>query len=311
MKTVFVVNPKAGKGWDVSAFSKNIQSVADSLGADVLIYETKAVGDAERFVREYTETNGAARFIACGGDGTLSEVLNGAIACKEAEIGVVPVGTGNDFCRNFADCDFHNIALQISSETRLCDAIYYETRPQGELRTGYCINMFNVGFDCNVAAMVADMKKKPFVSGSLAYVLSIFVNLIQKKGADLTVCVDGEVVHAGPLLLNSVANGCYCGGGIKGSPIASLYDGEMDINIIKNISRLRFLHLLPHYMKGTFMKLRGIEKLIDSRRCHHLKITPNHTTFAISCDGEIIPAGETVFQIVPKAFRFVVPEIRK
>lgn len=310
MKTVFIVNPKAGKGWNVSEFSKNIQSVADSVGAEVLIYETKAVRDAERFVREYTETKGAARFIACGGDGTLSEVLNGAISCKEAEIGVVPVGTGNDFCRNFEDCDFHNIALQMSSETRLCDAIYYETRPQGKLQTGYCINMFNVGFDCNVAAMVADMKKKPFISGSLAYVLSIFVNLIQKKGADLTVCVDGEEVHKGPLLLNSVANGCYCGGGIKGSPVANLYDGEMDINIIKNMPRLRFLRLLPHYMKGTHLGLPGIEKLIDARRCRQLTIIPNHPTFVISCDGEIVPAGETNFQIVPEAFRFVVPKIR-
>ncbi len=84
--------------------------------------------------------------------------------------------------------------------------------------------MFNIGFDCNVADMTANMKKKPFISGSLAYLLSIFVMLIKKKGAKLLIELDGEKKYCGPLL-TSLANGSYCGGGIKSNPLVSIKDG--------------------------------------------------------------------------------------
>ncbi len=308
MQTVFVVNPKAGQGKHSNALIEQIQLAAQTSGADVQIYTTTAVGDAERFVRAWCEEKGPARFIACGGDGTLSEVLNGAVSCRGAEIGVMPAGTGNDFCRNFENREAFSDALaQIGGETVWCDAIHYRTIVSGAEKSGYCINMFNIGFDCNVADMVAEMKKKPFVSGSLAYVLSIFVNLIRKKGADLVVEIDGEECHRGPLLLTSIANGSYCGGGIMSNPLASVTDGNMSVNVVKNISRMRFMGLLPHYMKGTFLKLPAIDEVILTKTCQSVKITPQSGEVRICCDGEIFSAGETEFTVMPGAFQFVLP----
>ncbi len=302
MKAVFVVNPKAGSG-------KNTEKIVEIIkNEQAEIYITKAVGDAERFVKEYCRENGRARFIACGGDGTLSEVLNGAAGKEDAEIGVMPLGTGNDFCRNFtAAGDFLNLWAQLCGSTIKCDAIRYTTISDGKEKTGYCINMFNIGFDCNVADLTAIMKRKPFISGSLAYLISIFAILIKKKGANLVIELDGKEVHRGPLLLTSVANGSFCGGGINSNPLASLHDGLINTNIIYNISRLNFLTKLPFYMKGTHINLPGIEKIIYNAKCRKMVITPLDGSMRLCVDGEIINAEKTEFEIMPGAFNFVLP----
>jgi YegS/Rv2252/BmrU family lipid kinase len=308
MKTVFVVNPAAGQGKDNDLFVKSLNNMITRICADASVYVTNAVGDATRYVRAYCESNGPARFVACGGDGTLGEVLNGAIDCEGAEVGVVPMGTGNDFCRNFGDgIDFSNTVLQIDGEAVACDAIKYTTEINGEIREGYCANMFNIGFDCNVADMTSDMKKKPFISGSLAYFVSILVSLIRKKCSELKVVIDGIEKHNGKLLLTSIANGCYCGGGIKSNPTSSVSDGMLDVNIIRDLPRWRFITLLPSYMKGTIHKVKNIDKYISFAKCKKIAVTPNDGKMRLCIDGEIIEAGKTRFEIVHNAFKFVVP----
>lgn len=303
MKTVFIINPNAGKSKDIDALIKNINGIADKLQADVFVYKTKAHGDAKSFVSDYCAEHGAVRFIACGGDGTLSEVVNGVSLCADAEVGVIPLGTGNDFCRNFPDSDFKDVAAQIQSEATPCDVI--ECRTKG--KAFRCINMVNIGFDCNVADMTAKMKKKSFISGSFAYLISIFVMLIKKKGANLKVELDGEVLHSGKLLLNSIANGSFCGGGIMSNPRASVNDGKLNINIIYNISRINFLTKLPFYMKGTHIKLKNIDNVIYNTSGNKLKITPLSENLRICIDGEVIDANVCEFEILPAKINFVAP----
>ncbi len=307
MKTVFVVNPCAGKGKSINNLIKKIEEISNE---EKEIYITKFVGDATRFVRDYCEKHSATRFIACGGDGTLNEVLNGAAGFDEAEIGVIPIGTGNDFCRNFKnEKSFDNLLKQIHGKTVRCDAIRYTTQtPDGEIK-GYCANMFNIGFDCNVADMTAKVKKNPFIPGSMAYFVSIFAMLVTKKGANLKIEIDGEESYNGKLLLTSIANGSYCGGGVMSNPLASICDGAININIIKNIPRYKFLYLLPFYMKGTHMKIKGIDRIIQCAKCSKIKITPLNGSMRLCIDGEIIDAGKTEFEICPSIFNFVVPSL--
>jgi hypothetical protein len=117
-------------------------------------------------------------------------------SCADADVGIVPIGTGNDFCRNF-DSSFDDVAEQFGGSVVKCDAIRYTTETENGTVTGYCANMFNIGFDCNVSDMTANMKKKPFISGSMAYFISILVNLITKKGENLRIEVDDTVKHSG------------------------------------------------------------------------------------------------------------------
>lgn len=306
METIFIINPEAGQGNKAESLIDKIQSLKE---LDTQMYITKSPGDATSYVKSYCENNGPARFIACGGDGTLNEVLNGAIGFSSSEVGVMPVGTGNDFRRNFEnDCMFDDILCHIAGSSTRCDAIKYKTSINNEIKSGYCANMFNIGFDCNVADLKNKMQKNPFVSGAMSYIISIFANLIRKKGADLKIEIDGCEIHCGKLLLTSVANGCYCGGGIMSNPLASVKDGFININIIKNVSRLKFLRLLPYYMKGNFLKLKNIHEVILSEKCSKVKITPLNGKMRICVDGEIIDAGETEFEICHNAFNFVLPQ---
>ena len=304
MKTVFIVNPAAGKGKKKDVLLKSLQKLGDRAE----IYITKAPGDGKQYVRAYCKEHGAARFIACGGDGTFSEVVNGAMGTAQAEVGVIPLGTGNDFVRNFEDADFKNPELQISGGTVLCDVIKYRTETSGEIKEGFCANMFNIGFDCSVADCTADVKRKSVFSGSMAYFIAIILTLIRKRTYPFEIVADGEVVHSGDLLLTAVANGSYCGGGIKSNPTADIRDGNIQFHIIRNVSRLRFISLLPSYMKGTFLAKKGIESIIMSRKCKSLTVTPEEGAVRLCIDGEITDAGKTEFTVVPRAMRFVLPK---
>ncbi len=300
MKTIFIVNPCAGQG-GAALLAETIRKRC----GEAEIYITQREGDATEYVRNYIETKGTARFIACGGDGTFGEVLNGAIG-TEAEIGIIPVGTGNDFCRNFEGASFYDGSLSVYGESVRCDAVKITVETETGSVVRYAANMVNIGFDCNVADMTARMKKKPFISGSVAYFLSIFAMLFLKRGANLEIITDGFVRHRGKLLLTSVANGSFCGG-IKSNPLASVCDGKMDINIVKNISRCRFLSLLPSYMKGTHLARRNIGAIIWTGKCEEILVSPLDGSMRLCIDGEIMAAKRARFEIVPSAFRFSLP----
>ena len=303
MKTVFVVNPKAGRGKGV----KNLIDKIKASGEEAEIYLTKAPKDATRFVREYLKNNGVTRFIACGGDGTLSEVVNGMADYKGAEVGVIPIGSGNDFVRSLGEQDFFDLLSQVSSDAKKVDLIKYSFINDGITKDGYCINMANIGFDCNVADLTNTIKEKTFLGGSLAYFVAIFIMLVKKKGADLKIESEDGTVYDGPLLLTSLANGMFCGGGIKSNLLASLNDGLININIIKNVSRLKFISLLPFYMNGTVLDLRGIERYITSPKYPSVTITPNNGKVKVGVDGEVWDAEKIEFSIIKGGINFVLP----
>lgn len=314
MKIIFVINPKAGKGKGIDKLIEKIRSASDKTGIKADIYMTEAAGDAEAFadlMGKETEASGEeVRFIACGGDGTLNEVLNGAIKYENLTVGVVPIGTGNDFCRNFPDDgDFLDMEAQLTGKVIKSDAIRYSGLMAGKEQTRYCANMFNIGFDCNVVDLTAKLKTYPLIAGSFAYLLGVAITFIKKKGAKLRVELDGEVIEDGSLLLTAIANGGFCGGGVHSSPYASVTDGIMDVNVIYNVSRWQFLKKFPYYAKGTHMELPGISDIIYAGTCRKARITPLDGTMRLCTDGEIVDAGTIDFEIVPEAFNLLVPAV--
>lgn len=311
MKYYFIINPMAGNGKGVEKLKSVIEETGKKLDKVFDIYITKSIGDAEVYVRSICEKdNSPATFIACGGDGTLNEVLNGAYEFSNVSVGVIPMGTGNDFCRNFIDCDFTDIEAQFKGISTPCDVIRYKGVVNGTEIVRYCANMFNIGFDCNVADMKATLSKYPFINGSLAYFLGIFVMLIRKKGANLKIEIDGKEVHNGKLLLTAIANGCFCGGGVKSNPYAKTNDGFMDINIIKDIPRRLFVPCLPRYMKGTLFDTEKYANLAFTSQCKHIVITPNES-MRLCVDGEIFDAEKIEFDIIPNGINILNPQVKK
>ncbi len=310
MLTVFIINPKAGTGKKVLALKEKIQEAANKHRESIEVYETQGPRDGEWYVRQKCmESQGAPiRFIACGGDGTFSEVANGAIGYANAMVGAMPMGTGNDFCRNFPkDTPFSDVEAQLFGEPFPCDAISFTGIIEGGLSTRYSVNMINIGFDCNVAAKAAELKQYPLVEGKFAYLLSIFAILGQKKGANLRISIGEQTVQDGPLLLTSIANGSFCGGGIWSNPGASLQDGLMDINVVYDIPRRRFLTVLPHYAKGTHPEMKGVEKILTSYKCEEMIVVPKDGEMTVCVDGEIIKTEELHLKTIKNAFSFSVP----
>lgn len=304
---IFLINPMAGKGNDIENFKNIITETAQKLGRDYEIYVTKAPCDAEEYVRiKCSETTEPIACIACGGDGTFNEVVNGVYGYENAIAGVFPSGTGNDFCRNFPDADFKDISAQFNGIVKECDVICYKGIINGKEVTKYCANMFNVGFDCNVADTTAKLKKYPLIKGPLAYFLSIFVMLIKKKGADIRLEIDGKEIHNGKLLLTAIANGKCCGGGIKSNPYAITDDGLMDVNIIKDIPRYLFIPCLPKYMKGTLFDTDKYAHIASAIQCKNVVIIPN-SKLRLCVDGEIYDAEKIEFSIISKGIKFLIP----
>lgn len=314
MRTIFVINPKAGKGKGIDKLVEKIRNASKKTGIKADVYMTKDVGDGEAFAdligKETAASAEDVRLIACGGDGTLNEVLNGAIIYENLTVGVVPIGTGNDFCRNFPDeGDFMDIEAQLTGKVIKCDAIRYSGVMEGKKQTRYCANMFNIGFDCNVVDLTAKLKKYPLISGSFAYLMGVAITYIKKKGAKLRVELDGKVIENGPLLLTAIANGGFCGGGVHSSPYASVTDGIMDVNVIFNVGRVDFMKKFPYYAKGTHMELSDIDHIIYAGTCRKAKVTPLDGTMRLCTDGEIVDAGAIDFEVVPEAFNLLLPAV--
>ena len=129
MKHVFIINPKSNSEAFTEKFRHKIEGLCVNRGLEFEIKSTAKNFDAENFAREAAEKGDAVRVYACGGDGTVNEVVNGIFGFKNAELAVIPIGTGNDFIRTFGDIKkFFDIETVIDSEARPIDAIKINDR---------------------------------------------------------------------------------------------------------------------------------------------------------------------------------------
>lgn len=298
MQHHFIINPAAGKGTLVRSLTERIRTTASERGVNFEIYLTKHPRDAVNFVTATLAKGGERhRFYACGGDGTLGEVVSGAPLCERAEFALIPIGTGNDFCRNFSDRSaFFDIDRQLDGEAMPIDLIRYNDR--------YCVNMLNVGFDCNVVVKTLSLKKKAWIPSGMAYSAGVALALMQKMSTPMYIELeDGEKIER-PLLLLSLANGQFYGGGFRSNPCALLSDGLFDINIIEKVSRATFLSLVGAYKAGKHLEVAA--KYITYRKARSVYIRFDEETM-LCADGELEPVTEVKAEILPGAARFVVP----
>ncbi len=302
MKHYFITNPAAGKKNSCEILSDSIRKACEEKGVCYEIYETKSVRDATNFVKEICENNTDGeklRFYACGGDGTLGEVVSGAVGYPFASVGLIPKGTGNDFVRNFTDKDlFFDIAAQLDGEECNIDIL--------SCNDMYAINMINIGFDCEVVKKMVKIKRWPFVPSKLAYILGILPTFITKPTVKVNASVDGEDSLKKSLLLMTIANGCYCGGGFHSNPEALLTDGKINALFVNNIKRLRFIQLVSSYKKGTHLVPENAA-ILSTEDCSSLDLVFEKTQ-SISVDGEIHDIdGKLHIEIVRGGLNFIVP----
>ena len=299
MEHIFIINPSAGQG-KAAKLIPAIETALEGTEFEYSIYTTKAAGDAERFVRETLAAGKEVRFYVCGGDGSFHEAVNGVKGFPQAEIGLIPVGTGNDFIRNFGKkSDFMDILSQAEGKSMVCDVI--------DINGRYVVNMANIGFDCEVVVQAGEWKKKPLISGPVAYVMGILTEFAKPMGRRMSFRWADGTTMTGKFLLCTIANGSFCGGGFCSSPKAALDDGLMDVGIVQMLPRRRFIGILPKYKAGTYLETKLGEEKVIYEKCRKLELAVAEP-MNISIDGEISQFTYLKAEIVPQAFRFIVPK---
>lgn len=295
MRYVFYVNPTAGKGKEQQGIIDSIKKYFSEKSENFKIHITKAQGDAKRSAKREAETGDKIRMFACGGEGTVFEVLNGIVGHSNVELGVIPCGSANDFLKFFESRDnFLDIDEQLDGETVEMDLI--------KAGDNYCLNGCSVGMDAIVARDMSLFKKWPLVSGSLAYNLAIVKTFLGKLGITADISVNGEAPKRKTCLFAVVANAPYYGGGFKGAPEAIPYDNKLDFTLVDNISKLKILKFLGIYKRGEHKKL----DCCTLKNCESMEFWSDKP-IPVNLDGEIIETKSMKFELVKKAVKFVIP----
>lgn len=275
MKYIFIVNPESAKG-NAMKIIGNIEKVCKQEHIEYEVCYTLAQGDATRLAQSYKDEENI--IYAVGGDGTLSEVLNGVVGTKN-KIGIIPAGSGNDFYRTVKELG----KTEIESDVGVVNGKYF-------------LNIACVGIDAEVANNVPLMKKKNIKVKNL-YTASILYTFPHFKFKQIHF-KSQEKDEKGNFTILSICNGRYYGGGYNISPKASLEDNYFDVYYINKLRLPSIINLLLKLKKG---------KLEQDKRTNHFK-TNNITVTSeepirFNVDGETIENTKFEIKIIPKAIK--------
>lgn len=302
MKYYFIVNPLAGGGKLQKQISAEIEKLP--VKSDCEIYITKCVKDATAFVKKVCSehTGEEMRFIACGGDGTINEVFNGAVGYDKVSVTCYPCGSGNDLVKSFGSVEkFLNIPALISAPTQKLDLIKVGDR--------YCDNVTNFGFDTKVAETVNIDRAKNGHGKKSSYAKGIIKALFTAMKTKCTIVADGEnLTPDGVITFCTLANGQYVGGSFKCAPRAKTNDALIEVCIAKPLPAIKVPVLIPMYMKGTHLDNMDKFDFLVYRQAKKIEVTAHQSNFAYSLDGEIIYTDHFTAEIVESALDLAVPD---
>lgn len=240
---------------------RKVQALADLLAphARVTIWVSKAARHAEVLAREASAA-GAGYIIGAGGDGTINEVVNGVMqfasatsadAKSLARLGVLPLGTGNDFARqeNLAVTIRQLFESVVRDNLRRIDVGRVEiTSKQSKTTHRYFVNIADVGMSGEISAALAQ-PDPDHVNQRLHYQRAIFKAFKRYTPRRFRVVTDDFERTISPITI-AVANGTTYGGGIKVAPMANAQDGRFEIVMIENINLWTYLTYLPYLVLG-------------------------------------------------------------
>ena len=297
MKHIFIVNPVAGHGVAEKIYQPRVLSFLKESGLDYEIHRSLNKQEIGTYIRQRAAEGDDVRFYAIGGDGTLCDVVNGAMGFPNAEVAVLPCGTGNDFVRNFTGREnFLDLKKQIAGKAVPVDVI--------KCNDSYAINMLNIGADCEVVVKCSSYKR---TTGSLAYARGALAVLPKGPKYRMAYIDENGEEQEEDLLLAAIGNGHFCGGGFKSCPQACLQDGLMDVVLVRPVKGLRMFKLLLKYHQGTHLDSPESADLIKFMHVSEFKLRAIDDV-SVSVDGEVYPFTEADIKIVPAGIRFVIPE---
>lgn len=297
MRHIFIVNPNAGK----ILKEKLIHQIEEVFKAtDYRIILTKCEKDASAIAKRYASLGMEIRIYACGGDGTLNEVVNGMYEYENAYLGIIPIGTGNDFIkslRGYRKEDFLQIDNYQNPTVKTCDVLDID---------GYiCLNTTSLGFDVEVAKNVSKFKRLPLSKDIVPYYLSLGNSLLSSLNHTYNVILDGKAIGKENYTFVVACNGNYYGGGFCPCPDAQLDDGYIDVCLIKKVSRLKIIRLANAYKKGKHVKYTDI---VEMRQVKKMQVLCDDI-LTMNVDGEIITKVNPSIQILPHKIKLILPNL--
>lgn len=280
MKISVIVNPESGKGNGRKFYNQILPIVENNSNIEVFLTERPL--HAVELAKKLENSN---RIIVCGGDGTLHEVINGINLNSKSILGLIPIGSGNDF-----SISYHKSIKDVVSLFKFYISDNVETRnvnfgnvqvtdEDGTKHTSRLINSFGVGFDAKVAFY---NQRNKVLSGVLSYIVAILKALFEFSQIEFTGEYDNNKI-SGNVLFCAVGNGESIGGGLYLMPNAKVDDDILDLSVVTIKSRLKLLTLLPKAMNNTLSSRMELKQY----KFKDLNLTLKNPFF-VHIDGEII-----------------------
>jgi YegS/Rv2252/BmrU family lipid kinase len=290
-----IVNPVAGRGAALRAWTA-VRPVLEVAGG-VEMAETRGRGHAAELAESAVRA-GFSAVVALGGDGTVHEAANGVLRAAEsaeetAGLGIVPVGSGNDFAV------IAGIPRDPAAAARRIASGAERRVDVGRVDGRWFTNGVGIGLDARVAVEANRSRRG---RGMGMYLLALARVLRAYTPPAMRVEIDGDEVIDRPLTLVTVGNGGRHGGGFWLCPDARIDDGALDVCVCDGLSRPRLLALLPRTLRGTHVGA----SCVHMRRARRVRVT-SATPVAVHADGEILfeDARELEIEIVPGRLRLL------
>ena len=296
MTHLFIINPAAGSRDRTKDYSETIHKICGERGLNYRIEVSAAPGECARLAREAAETGEDYRIYACGGDGTLNEVVSGAAGFDNVAVTVFSGGSGNDFVKLFSDPKaFFDLERLLDADEAAFDLI--------RCNDDISLNICSVGLDARIGTDVANYKRIPLLSGFRAYAVSTLVNVFRGISEHYVVEVNGETIDSEQTLI-CACNGRFYGGGFNPVPEADPADGLLDVLLIKKVSVLKVAQVIGKYKSGKYAQLPQLVRHFKTDRVVIRCDKPS----AINLDGELRISDAVDIRVAKEKIRFFYPK---
>ena len=281
-----IENPTSGNGFAARTEPK-LKDILLQSGRDFEIVHTAAAGEAKSLAAEAVR-QGCEAVIAAGGDGTVSECAAGLFG-SSVPLGIVPTGTGNDFIKT--------VGTPKDPEEALRFILSHQPRPVdvGRINDDIFLNVCGTGFDVTVLDEAAKVKR--ISRGLLPYLIGLIRAIAHNEPVHLELTIDGKKQER-DLLICSIANGRFIGGGIPICPEADPADGKLNCMLVSGVPKGRIVRLLPGLMQGKISSFDVTEPVL----CERIRMVKKG--MRVNIDGEIRTMDSADFGIVPGGLMF-------
>jgi diacylglycerol kinase (ATP) len=303
-----IINPTSAGGATRDVWPSIASDLSTHFGAFSCVFTEKA-GEGTELAAEAAR-KGTKLIIACGGDGTISEVANGILASgKDAELGIVPSGTGGDFRKTIEIPARSRDAARILREgtaQRIDVGRVTFTKRDGQDDTRYFLGVASFGMSADVIERVKEggpqwlpAKSPKWLSGRLSFGVSMLQTAVQSSATRVVVQLDDTHERHLTVANLCIANARFFGGGMKIAPEAKLNDGQFDVITIGDLGPLKILTHAPRLYLGAHLGMQQVSHALAKKVV--ARPANKDAQVTIEVDGELPGRLPATFQILPRA----------